>query len=150
MTLTDKLAIPEKYIPFGHYCYETNRQEPCPFWESKQGEYPEHEDGYCHYMGVSDWDLNEDSGGSAQIIFCADDKSIEGKTIDELTADEPDDIDPISGKKIHFTSSLIWDQVKECEINMREPDETIITQYNSETKETTSTTSGEIRKANNV
>jgi len=150
MTLIDKLALPEKYIPFGDYCYENNRNIPCPFWESKKGEYPTQEDGYCHYMGVSDWDLNEESGGSAKIIFCADNDSIVGKTIDELTEDDEDEIDLISGKKIHFTSSLMWDQVKECGINMRTPDDTVMVQYNSETKETNTITMGEIRKGKNV
>jgi len=150
MTLIDKLALPEKYIPFGNYCYENGRNEPCPFWESKKDEYPSQEDGYCHYMGVSDWDLNEEINGRSKIVYSKDNKSIEGKTIVELTKDEPDDIDLISGKKIHFTSSLMWDQVKECGINMRAPDDTVMIQYDSETKETTTTTMGEIRKGKNV
>ena len=149
MTLTDKLALPEKYIPFGHYCYEANRNEPCPFWESKKGEYPHQEDGYCHHMGVSDWDLNEDCGNS-KIVYCLDDETMVGKNIDELMEDEDEEIDPISGKKVHFTSSLMWDQVKECGINMREPDDTVIVQYDSETKTSTTTTAGAIRKDKNV
>ena len=146
--MTTKLALPEKYIPFGDYCYEGRRNAPCPFWESKAGEYPEHEDGYCHYMGVSDWDLNENS--TSKIVYCASDPSIEGKTISELTKDDEEEIDPISGKKIHFTSSLIWDQVKECGINMQIPDDTVMVQYDTETKQTTTTTMGEIKKDKNV
>ncbi len=146
MIISDMLALPEKYIPFGHYCYETNRQDPCPFWESKKGEYPNHEDGYCYLLGASDWDLNSESEQSTKIVYCKDDKSIEGKTIAELTEGEEDEIDPISGKKIHFTSSLLWDQVKECNINMREPDETVIVQYNSATGVKNTTTAGQIKK----
>lgn len=145
MTFTDKLALPEKYIPYGDYCYETNRKDPCPFWESKKGEYPSQEDGYCHFLGASDWDLNSESEGSLKIVYSKDDKSIEGKTMAELTEGYADEIDLISGKKIHFTSSLMWDQVKECGVNMRAPDETVMIQYDSETKESTTTTMGEIR-----
>lgn len=150
MTLIEQLALPEKHIPYGDYCYDTNRQSPCPFWESKAGKYPQHEDGYCHFMGVSDWDLNEESSGSSKIVYSADDDSIVGKTVAELTAEYDDEIDIVSGKKIHFTSSLMWDQVKECGENMRAPDETVMVQYDSETKETTTTTMGEIRKVKDV
>ena len=149
MTITEQLSLPEKHIPFGDYCYENNRNNPCPFWESKKGEYPTQEDGYCHYLGASDWDLNEVSGDS-KIIFCANDTSIEGKTIAELTADDEEEYDPISGKLIHFTSSLMWDQVKECGVNMERPDDTVMVQYDSETKTTTTTTVGELKKDKNV
>ena len=146
MTLIDKLALPEKYIPQGHYCYDQTFTKPCPFWESKKGEYPKQEDGYCHFLGKSDWDHNEESGGSSKIIYC-DDEEIVGMTIAELTKDDEEEIDPISGKKIHFTSSLMWDMVKECGVNMEESDDTEITQYNSATGKTTHTTAGELKKA---
>jgi len=143
--MLDKLSVPEKYIPYGYYCYENNRNEPCPFWESKVGEYPHHEDGFCHYLGKSDWDLNEESTGQ-KIIFVHEDmdQSVVGQTMEEVFGDD-EEIDPVSGKKIHFTSSLIWDQVKECEINMDEPDDTVIVQFNSETGEKTTTTVGELK-----
>ena len=146
MSMTKKLETPEKHIPFGHYCYENSRNEPCPFWDSKPEVYPNHEDGYCHYLNKSDWDLNEEGGGS-KIIFVGDDgdQSIVGETMEEVFGD--DEIDQRTGKKIHFTTSLMWDQVKECGINMREPDDTVIIQYDTETKKSTTTTAGEIRNA---
>lgn len=146
MSIIDMLSLPEKYIPHGYYCYTQGRNEPCPFWENKQGEYPHHEDGYCHYLGVSDWDLNE-QGSNKKIVYVSDgmDKSLIGQTMEEVF-DGEEEIDPISGKKIHFTSSLLWDQVKECEVNMKEPDDTVIIQYDSTTGSKTETTIGEINK----
>ena len=143
MSLLEKLELPEKHIPNGYYCYENNRNTPCPFWDSKPGEYPHHEDGYCHYLQKSDWDLNEESDGG-KIIYVGDnvDSSIISKTMDELIDDE---IDEVSGKKIHFTTSLIWDQVKECNINMTEHDDTEIVVTDNETHITTYTTVGEIK-----
>lgn len=138
--MIDLLSLPEKHIPFGYYCY-TDTNTPCPFWEIKKGEYPEHEDGYCHYLNKSDWDLNEE-GGPSKVIYV--NGELVEQTMEEVFGD--DEIDPVSGKKIHFASSLIWDQVKECNINMQEPDETVIVQYDTETNETTTTTVGELRK----
>jgi len=142
MSLIDMLETPEKYIPNGYYCYSGDRNTPCPFWEMKTGEYPPQEDGYCHYLHESDWDANSNS--TAKIIFVDDDKSLEGKTVNEVFDDG--EIDPISGKVTHFTSSLLFDQVKSCEINMEEDDDTVIVQYNSSTGEKTLTTAGQIKK----
>ena len=139
MSLLEKLAIPEKYIPFGYYCYENSRNVTCPFWDMKQGVYPPHEDGYCYYLNASDWDLNEQAG-ARKVIYINDSSAIPGYL------EDTNDIDPISGKKTHFTSSLIWDQVKECGINMEEPDDTKIVRFNSETLEKVFTTVGDIKK----
>ena len=116
MTISEMLQTPEKYIPYGDYCYH---ESTCPFWSKKKGEYPEQEDGYCHYLQKSDWDINEESKGDSMIIYSVD-GTMTGKTIADL---EDDEIDPISGKKIHFPMSLIWDQCKECSINMEDPDD---------------------------
>ncbi len=118
MTLNDKLKVPEKYIPFGFYCYEYSSQQLCPFWASKPGQYPPQEDGYCHFLGKSDWDLNEAYSNLGKVV-CVD-ESCNRKTIDTLFNG---DIDPVSGKKEHFPLSLIWDQCKECGINMEEVDD---------------------------
>ena len=118
LSLSDYLKLPEKYIPDGLYCYGENGK--CPFWDLKEGEYPVQEDGYCHYLGKSDWDLNEDRKDSVMIVQ-SDNKEIEGKSVAEVFGD--DEIDPVSGKVIHFGFSLIWDQCKECDVNRDDPDD---------------------------
>ena len=141
MNIKTKLENPEKYIPMGIYCYVDDKV--CPFWESKEGEYPSQEDGYCHYLGKSDWELNEEKEKTSKMIY-SNNKEEEGKTIAEINFGV-EDIDKISGKKRHFSLSLIWDEVKECCINMEEPDNTKIIEYNSKTKIRKETTLGAIR-----
>lgn len=118
MNLADYLETPEKYIPYGYYCY--NEDGNCPFWDSKPGEFPNQEDGYCHLLEKSDWELNEEAQHTTHIVYSVD-KELEGKTIAEI--DDDNYIDPVSGLKTHFPMSLIWDQCKECGINMQELDE---------------------------
>lgn len=120
MTLTEMLQTPEKYIPFGLYCCNFTNNNICPFWDSKEGEFPQKEDGYCYLLQKSDWDLNEESSKTAKIIY-SHDGSMTGMTIADLEDDN--DIDTISGKKCHFPMSLLWDQCKECEINMDNPED---------------------------
>lgn len=104
---------PEKHIPFGFYCY--NKDGKCIFWESKKGEYPSQEDGYCHYLGKSDWELNEEKQHTF-VVSRSKNKDLEGKTVAEIMGPN-DDIDSVSGKVMHFGLSLLWDQCKECSIN---------------------------------
>jgi hypothetical protein len=117
MTISEMLQTPEKYIPYGMYCYH---HEVCPFWTMKEGEYPKQEDGYCHYLQKSDWELNEESSDTAKIVYSKD-GSLTGMTVADLEDDN--DIDPISGKKFHFPMSLLWDQCKECDINTEDPED---------------------------
>lgn len=117
MTLDDYLKLPEKYIPDGMYCYD---KEVCPFWDSKPGEYPKQEDGYCHYLGKSDWDINHEHEDDIVIVHSHKGDEI-GKPLKEIYGDPG--IDSVSGKQIHFPSSLIWDQCKECGINYEDPDD---------------------------
>ena len=123
MTIIEMLEVPEKYIPDGDYCYFYNNGEydPCPFWELKpETELPHQENGYCHFLHTSDWELNEENNKNMTISY-AKDKSIIGVSIADLYDDE--EIDPKSGKKTHFPSALLWDQCKECGINMEYEDE---------------------------
>ena len=115
------LENPEKHIPDGFYCY--NKDGKCVFWERKLGEFPSQEDGYCHYLGKSDWELNEERQHTF-VIGGNQNEELNGKTVAEVF-EEPtdDDIDPISGKVIHFGLSLLWDQCKECHINDKFEDE---------------------------
>ena len=119
MNIVDMLQTPEKFIPFGQYCYD---KTVCPFWTMKVGEYPKQEDGFCYFLQKSDWELNEEYNKSAKIVY-SNDGSMDGMIIADL---EDNDIDPISGKKCHFPMSLIWDQCKECNINMEDPDDIIL------------------------
>jgi hypothetical protein len=112
--------MPEKYIPEGMYCY--NSRGLCPFWDKKPGQYPTQEDGYCHFLGKSDWELNEESQGSVVLVHYPADRSLEGKSVEEIYHYN-DHIDPVSGKHLHFGTSLIWDQCKECGINMDDPED---------------------------
>jgi hypothetical protein len=123
MTIIEMMETPEKYIPDGYYCY--NDSGICPFWESKKGKYPAQEDGYCHFLGKSDWEMNEESKGEAKVVYSGD-KSLEGKTVSEIFEDD-EDIDPISGLPCHFPMSLLWDQCKECSVNEKDDDEELVT-----------------------
>jgi len=142
MTIIEMLETPEKYIPHGDYCYYNDAN--CPFWELKSGEYPPQEDGYCHYLHESDWDYNERS--EAKIVY-AKNPDLVGTQVNDVFDHE---IDPISGKKTHFPISLLFDQVKSCNVNMDDYDDTIIIQYDSNTGEKKEITAGDLKKANNV
>jgi len=116
LSIEEMLKEPAKYIPKGIYCYDENGND-CPFWELKDGEYPIQEDGYCHYLKKSDWDLNEEYQKSTIVVYSKDNPNNEGKSIEELYKKE---IDPRSKKHRHFPLSLLWDQCKECNINLEE------------------------------
>lgn len=123
--IIEYLKTPEKYIPDGLYCYHNDYM--CPFWDKKTGEYPHQEDGYCYFLGKSDWDLNEEYKHT-MIISHAQDKCLEGLPIADIFEE---DIDPISGKNTHFVSSLLWDQCKECRINLADPEDIVLITMNS-------------------
>jgi len=50
---------PEQYIPEGVYCYDydSGRFGLCPFW-SKSHLHEDQENGYCHYLGKGDWEMD--------------------------------------------------------------------------------------------
>jgi len=80
-------------IPSGLYCY--NKKGVCPFWSIKEN-LPYMENGYCSYLGKSDYDLNEEIGGV---------ETYQGGLYVGLT-------DAHEAKM-----SLLWDKCKECGIN---------------------------------
>lgn len=87
----------EDLIPHGYYCYirlADGTRKICPFW-STIPDLPEQENGYCSFLGKSDRDMNKE------------DKWIDMKTKEEKTAEE-----------WGLPMSLLWDMVKECQINM--------------------------------
>ena len=55
----DAWDYPDLFIPKGFYCYDYIDGEfyLCPFWNI-DNEKPEQENGYCHFMGKGDWELN--------------------------------------------------------------------------------------------
>jgi len=75
----------------------------CPFWE-KKSELPIQENGYCHYLGKSDYELNEEYNSTPITMWCA------GETKENITIEK-------EFGSLHFPSSLLWDQCKECGIN---------------------------------
>ena len=92
-------------IPKGMYCDDEDGKV-CPFW-SLLLELPEYENGYCAYLGKSDWDLNEDidkQGGCKYMVY-------ETGKVGIVSAHD-------------FCCSDIWDKCKECEVN--EEDQLII------------------------
>jgi hypothetical protein len=86
-------------IPKGMYCY--NDGWDCPYW-SRDKRLPKMENGYCKYLGKSDWDINEESdtkhGGWD--VWDAREKKCVGK---------------VSAHKCY--GSLLFDMCKECGIN---------------------------------
>jgi hypothetical protein len=50
------LILWENYdkIPKGVYCYDENGI--CPYW-SKQKDKPDHDNGYCSFLGRGDWEV---------------------------------------------------------------------------------------------
>lgn len=53
------MVNPLDVIPEGLYCYSYVNDEIklCPFWE-KNSDQPEQCNGYCHYLGEGDWDVD--------------------------------------------------------------------------------------------
>ena len=78
-------------IPKGYYC------DGCPYYATMP-DLPEQENGYCKFLGKSDWDLNEELG------------MVEGWRSDGTP------LPPVSAHELCM--SLLWDGCKECNINM--------------------------------
>jgi hypothetical protein len=85
----------KKLIPKGYYCYD--KKGVCPYWLVDFNR-PKQENGYCDYLRKSDWDLNEKRG---KMKWC----DRKGKVV-EIT------------KPHEIPNSLLWDQVKECGVNI--------------------------------
>ena len=89
-------------IPEGLYCYTIikNKEVRCPYWGIDQtpGRDPQ-ENGYCSYLEKSDWDLNE----------VKRDISLTFKGITEVFKNT-------SPHELGWNDSLLWDQIKECNI----------------------------------
>ena len=75
-------------IPKGIYCYDENGR--CPYWSMDENR-PEQENGYCSFLEKGDWDFNNES----EAVNVATGEIVE----------------------IPFPVGLLWDSVKECDIN---------------------------------
>jgi len=86
-------------IPKGIYCYD---EHYCPYWSLKK-HLPEQENGYCSYLGKSDWDINEecDRKHGGWTIGYSVDKTLVGNKISAHDC----------------LGSLLWDMCKECKVN---------------------------------
>jgi len=101
-------------IPDGYYChgqyvtYANSNSETindCPFW-FKIKKRAKHENGYCVLLGKGDYELNREPNIG---IWRSVDK---GKVIKKWKAKY--------GPNNPSSSSLLWDQCKECGIKMKE------------------------------
>jgi len=89
--LNEEIEISINKIPFGDYCYD--KSGLCPYW-SKIKSLPKQYNGYCSFLKKSDIDLS-------------------GET--ECTNLKTGEI--VNGDDMPFGVSLLWDQVKSCNIN---------------------------------
>jgi len=96
-------------IPKGLYCYiiVKNKEVKCPYWSRDDSPYREpQENGFCSYLEKGDWTLNEEK------------RTIE-ITINGVTKKYKN----TSPHELGFNDSLLWDQVKECNVNDEIEDE---------------------------
>lgn len=85
-------------IPRGYYCHFSNMSKVCRYW-SLRNDLPTQENGYCSFLGKSDWDINEECG-TVEVTHYAQNPHREiNKTIESAH---------------EFTVSLLFDQCKEC------------------------------------
>jgi hypothetical protein len=105
------LDNPEQHIPHGMYCYTFSLGEKhirCPFWDYDD-ELPLMENGYCHYLKVSDFEVNPTRNRESKISESTIPEEV-GKFVSEVFGD-------------HYPASLLWDECKECGINIENPNE---------------------------
>lgn len=94
----------KKKIPKGCYCYKETKPyqlKRCPFWSIKAN-LPEQENGYCSYLGKSDYDLNEERGEM---------KWYKGSDRIKLA---------YTTKPHEIPNSLLWDSCKECGVKLND------------------------------
>ncbi len=95
----------KRKIPKGYYCYSPSHKgfkdrKVCPYWSIRRGK-PKQNNGYCAYLEKGDWDLNNEARW--RCVYTKGKKK--GKEGPWQTAYE-----------MGLYMSLIWDQVKECNI----------------------------------
>lgn len=88
-------------IPKGDYCYFDRRSNPCPYWDIRE-DWPEQENGYCHFLGWGDMDKNND----------------ESIILERLDMETGEVVERTPASEMPFGISLLWDQCKECGVNL--------------------------------
>lgn len=97
-------------IPKGMYCHgeligdgNGGYYHPhlCPYWRQITGRH-EQENGWCDYLRKGDYELNREDQWTEF-------KMVDGKRVDG---------DSQTAEEIGIPMSLLWDQCKECNINM--------------------------------
>jgi len=94
-------------IPHGLYCYEwiNGTRVPCPYWDHDEEKHCQ-EWGYCHFMEIGDWQINEES--DAVCSYSKDHPEWVGKKVKDI-------------KELPWIpTGLLWDMCKECEENREE------------------------------
>jgi len=87
-------------IPHGFYCYDENGV--CPYWRRMEGR-EEQEDGWCDYLEMGDIEISEDTDRIWHTGCADNEKQVAHKDIPR-----------------HIRMGLLWDQCKECGININE------------------------------
>jgi len=90
-------------VPKGDYCYDFDgeRQVNCPYW-SIRSDMPKQMNGYCSLLERGDWEFDRKNHKVT---------AIENGKERVLSEEEKEELDD------HFFAGILWDQVKECEIN---------------------------------
>jgi len=94
MTDKDKSVIPK-----GDYCYGNNGI--CPYWSTNPDQH-EMENGYCSYIEKGDWELNDEKKWKTAYR--------DGRTVADSECK--------SAHELGMFMSLLWDQCKECGVNI--------------------------------
>jgi len=89
-------------IPWGRYCHSDGFTRVCPHWSLRE-DLPEQENGYCTYLGKSDWDINEEAQ-PIEVTHYKDGKETH-RTLEDAHI---------------YTVGLLWDKCKECQTKLRE------------------------------
>ena len=85
-------------IPRGYYCHFNDMSKICRYW-SLRDDLPYQENGYCAFLGKSDWDINEECGTIEVTHFRQNPHRETHKTIESAH---------------EFIVSLLSDQCKAC------------------------------------
>lgn len=88
-------------IPKGVYCYDD--KGICPYWSIAE-DAEEQENGYCKFLGKGDREFNQENED------------------DEILVSRNGVHKTMKMKDLAIGFSLLWDQCKECEINMEDED----------------------------
>lgn len=108
-------------IPKGMYCHGPGKSNKdgtisfpkmCPYWSSNPSK-PEQENGYCAFLEKGDWDINKEANQKPQKVIHCD--PVNG---DKEVTYAPGEL-PFPFNKF----GLLWDQCKECNINMGDENE---------------------------